>query len=124
MGIVVGAVLVKVPQIAKIIVNNSVAGLSFLAVYLETISIFINLTYNFRLKNPFSTYGEGAFITVQNVVIMALIFGYSRNVSLLGLIALAAAFAYALTDPLLVPKQLLDSLQVGTIFIAVGTLLI
>lgn len=95
----------------KIVSAGSVAGISFTSNILETASIIINLAYNYRLGNPFSTYGEGAFITVQNVIIMSLILSYSRNfIGVLVLLAAVVASFYALQDPVLVSFSVLDSL--------------
>ena len=110
------------PQILKIVAASSVAGISFASNILETTSIIINLAYNYRLGNPFSTYGEGAFITVQNLIIMALILSYNRNIfGVLILFAAVAGSFYALQDHVLVPMSLLNSLQLSTIAISVSS---
>jgi mannose-P-dolichol utilization defect protein 1 len=102
---------VKVPQILKIVSASSVAGISVISNLLETSSILINLAYNYRLDNPFSTYGEGAFITVQNVIILSLILSYNRSyIGVLVLISSVAASFYILQDQVLVSSSVLDSL--------------
>ncbi|KAJ3306349.1 hypothetical protein HDV03_005316 [Kappamyces sp. JEL0829] len=120
MGIIAGAVLVKVPQIAKIINSSSVQGISLSSHLLETLAIIIGLAYNFRAGNPFTTYGEGAFIVIQNVVIMMMILGYSgRSTTSTALLAGLLSIVYTLLNPSQVSDSLLDSLQVGTIFIGI-----
>jgi uncharacterized protein with PQ loop repeat len=58
-GIVLGAIMVKVPQILSILNSSSTKGLALSAILLEQVAITISLLYNFRQLNPFSTYGEG-----------------------------------------------------------------
>lgn len=58
-GILLGSVLVKLPQILKIVAHKSAKGLSLAGLLLESLAIFIGLAYNFHLNSPFSTYGEG-----------------------------------------------------------------
>ncbi|KAI8896194.1 hypothetical protein BC833DRAFT_598560 [Globomyces pollinis-pini] len=121
-GIVGGAVMVKFPQIFNIIRSQSVAGLSLLSLILETLSILITLAYNFRLGNPFSTYGEGAFIALQNHIIMFLIFTFSkRYVGAFVSTVTTALLVHSLLDKDIVSHSLINTLQLATIFISVGS---
>ncbi|CAK7267469.1 hypothetical protein SEPCBS119000_002565 [Sporothrix epigloea] len=76
-GIVGASAIVKVPQILNLVRSRSAAGVSFLSYLLETTSYLVSLAYNVRNGFPFSTYGETAFILVQNVVITLLVLHYS-----------------------------------------------
>lgn len=76
-GIVGSSGIVKLPQILSILANSSVQGLSFFSILLETASYLINLSYNFRQHNDFTTFGESAFLSLQNIVILLLILYYS-----------------------------------------------
>jgi hypothetical protein len=121
-GIVGGAVLVKIPQIYNIISNNSVQGLSFLSNLLETVAIMISLSYNYRQGNPFSTYGETAFITIQNTIILLLIMIYHRN-SLGAILVILGLFSFgsALLNPMIISPTFISTLQFGTIFIGISS---
>lgn len=77
--IVLGAVIVKVPQILKIVSNNSTAGISALACYLETTVYMQSAAYNMHLGMQFSVYGENLFLTAQNLAIVALIWYYDKT---------------------------------------------
>ncbi|KAG5463574.1 MAG: hypothetical protein BJ554DRAFT_6357 [Olpidium bornovanus] len=66
-AIVVGGSVVKLPQVLKIVNGRSAQGLSMASALLETAGYVVSLAYNIRLGNPFSTYGETLFITVQNL---------------------------------------------------------
>ncbi len=72
-GIIAGSCIVKVPQIFKIRSTKSTKGLSILSYNLQNIAIIIALVYNYKSGNPFSTYGEGAALVLQNFIIAVLI---------------------------------------------------
>ncbi|KAI8075886.1 uncharacterized protein B0P05DRAFT_546792 [Gilbertella persicaria] len=79
LGIVVGGAIIKVPQIFTIVRHKSAKGLSFASFLLETSAYMIILMYNTRLHNPFSTFGEVLFMTIQNILISFLIVFYSTT---------------------------------------------
>ncbi|KAI8982395.1 hypothetical protein BDF20DRAFT_987297 [Mycotypha africana] len=116
LGIVLGGSIVKIPQILTILKNRSAAGLSLSSYIIETLSYFITLAYNMRQGNPFSTYGEMMFIVIQNIVIISLMFVYSRQHAslLITLLGLGAAF-YVLNNQKLVSAVLMSSLLALTI---------
>ncbi|KAI8079141.1 hypothetical protein BDF21DRAFT_399247 [Thamnidium elegans] len=92
LGIVVGGAIVKIPQIITIIRHGSAKGLSLTSFLLETTAYEIVLMYNTRQNNPFSTYGEVLFMTVQNILICLLIVNYeSNNKKMIGIIILGFA---------------------------------
>ncbi|XP_034230659.1 mannose-P-dolichol utilization defect 1 protein homolog [Thrips palmi] len=72
-GIIMGSVMVKVPQILKIWNARSGEGISLAGVLLDLSAITANVAYSFVLKYPFSAWGEGMFLVVQTAVIAALV---------------------------------------------------
>ncbi|XP_030017969.1 mannose-P-dolichol utilization defect 1b [Sphaeramia orbicularis] len=72
-GIILGSVLVKVPQIVKLIGAQSAEGLSFKAVLLELLAITGTMAYSIANKFPFSAWGEALFLMLQTVTIGFLI---------------------------------------------------
>lgn len=83
-GIVVGGAIVKIPQIITILKHRSAQGLSLTSFLLETCAYQIVMVYNMRLHNPFSTYGEVLFMTLQNIIICVLIVWYTKEKHLSG----------------------------------------
>jgi len=77
--IVFGSAGVKIPQILSIISKKSAVGLSLSSVFLELIGFSICLSYNVYKSFPFSTWGEYSFMTVQDYLIIALMFYYSKQ---------------------------------------------
>jgi len=103
-----------VPQILKILNANSAEGVSFIGYLLETASFLISLVYNIRNKFPFSSFGETAFILVQNVAICFLVLEYSGkgNYGSMLIAALAGA-GFMLFNSDIVSMELLQYLQMG-----------
>jgi len=115
LGIISASSIVKIPQLLKLLNSQSAAGLSFLSYVLETASFVISLAYNVRHSFPFSTYGETAFIAVQDVAIAVLILIYSGRSSLAAVfVAGLAAAGFALFGTSgLVDMKTLAYLQAG-----------
>lgn len=60
----------QIPQILKVLRSGSARGLSLASYLLDTAGLLITVAYNARQHYPFSTYGENAFLSVQNVIIV------------------------------------------------------
>ncbi|KAI9227330.1 MAG: hypothetical protein DHS80DRAFT_17346 [Piptocephalis tieghemiana] len=115
-GCVAGGAVVKVPQIIKIVQASSTRGLSQASYLMETAGSFVVLAYNVRNGFPFSTYGETIFITVQNLIVLALMYTYAgRFTGLATTGSLLAALTYALFSPPFVSSEMLALLQAATI---------
>lgn len=114
-AIISAASIVKIPQLLKLINSGSAIGLSFLSYVLETASYTVTLAYSIRNGFPFSTFGETAFIAIQDVAIATLILVYSgKSSSAAAFIAVFAAVAYALLGPgEIVDIKTLGYLQAG-----------
>ncbi|KAI9330188.1 hypothetical protein BDR26DRAFT_712000 [Obelidium mucronatum] len=111
LGIIAGSAGVKVPQILKIVKSGNAKGISLISYVLETLALVITLSYNVRKENPFSTYGEVAFVSIQNFIILLMLTTYSKSyISLFAISTLFTAAAYALLSDIL-PSEILLSLQ-------------
>jgi uncharacterized protein with PQ loop repeat len=121
LGIIFGSVLLKVPQILNILSLKSTKGISMGSYLIETWAFLIVLAYNLRRNNPFSTYGEGFFITCQNIIILLMML-YYQKASLSSFMLLLASFALSgiLFSPLF-PAPVLSYLQLSTLFLALGS---
>lgn len=78
-GIILGSVLVKLPQILKLMGAKSAEGLSFKSVLLELLAITGTMAYSISNKFPFSAWGEALFLMLQTVAIGFLIQHYGRR---------------------------------------------
>lgn len=72
-GIIVGSVMVKVPQILKIVRSGTAEGLSFQSVLLELLALSGTMVYSVTHSFPFSSWGEVLFLMVQTLIIGFLI---------------------------------------------------
>ncbi|XP_053572125.1 mannose-P-dolichol utilization defect 1 protein [Bombina bombina] len=72
-GIIAGSILVKVPQIIKILKSGTAEGLSFQSILLELVALTGTMLYSISLKFPFSAWGEVLFLMVQTLIIGFLI---------------------------------------------------
>ncbi|KAJ3102435.1 hypothetical protein HDU97_000578 [Phlyctochytrium planicorne] len=122
LGIIVGGSIVKVPQLIKIVQAGSAEGISLVSYLLETFALMVALAYNYRASNPFSTYGEVAFITIQNVAITLLILYYSnRQFVMLFVLVVYQAAMFSLLSEALVNSDLLSLFQWGAILLGTAS---
>lgn len=111
LGIILGSVLVKLPQIVKIYRGKSGEGVSLLSVTLDLCAITIYMSYSFVKQFPFSAWGDSAFLAVQTLVIGALILHYGKKTTTaLGYILLYTIACYILASGI-TPVKLLWTLQ-------------
>ncbi|KAG8080586.1 hypothetical protein GUJ93_ZPchr0007g6258 [Zizania palustris] len=75
--IVAASTTVKLPQILKILKHGSVRGLSVASFELEVVGYTIALAYCIHKGLPFSAYGELAFLLIQAIILVAIIYYYS-----------------------------------------------
>lgn len=76
-GLILGSLLVKLPQIVKIYRNRSGEGISLVSVTLDLSAITVYASYSYVKAFPFSAWGDSAFLAVQTVVIGAMILHYA-----------------------------------------------
>jgi mannose-P-dolichol utilization defect protein 1 len=116
LGIIAGSVLVKVPQILKILRGQSAVGITFISVVLELFAITSNLAYSYQNGYPFSAWGEASFLAVQTAAVAALVLFYNFTSALLALSFLIgySAVVYGLTSEL-TPIDVLWSMQAANV---------
>merc|ERR1712018_484433 len=124
-AIVAGSILVKFPQIIKILSSGDAAGLSFIGVLLELLAVTANGAYSFSQGFPFTAYGEAVFMSFQTSIIAILILWYGGNTLTTILFSAAyGAIVFAITQPGLVPDDVLWYGQAANIpMIVVGKLI-
>lgn len=115
LGIIAGSILVKVPQIVKILKAKSAQGISFLGTVLELVALVASFSYNFVNGYPFSSYGDSSFLLLQTALIGAMVlhYGGASQAALAFMGAVAASVAILCSGS--VPMNLLWSLQAANI---------
>ncbi|GJN32293.1 hypothetical protein PR202_gb20790 [Eleusine coracana subsp. coracana] len=76
-SIIASSTIGKLPQILKILKHGSVRGLSVASFELEVVGYTIALAYCIHKGLPFSAYGELAFLLIQAIILVAIIYYYS-----------------------------------------------
>ncbi|XP_053460599.1 mannose-P-dolichol utilization defect 1 protein-like [Nycticebus coucang] len=76
LGIVAGSLLVKLPQVFKILGAKSAEGLSLQSVMLELVALTGTMVYSITDNFSFSSWGEALFLMLQTVTICFLIMHY------------------------------------------------
>jgi len=116
LGIILGSLLVKVPQILKIFRGKSAAGITFISVVLELFAISSNMSYSYCKGFPFSAWGEASFLAIQTSVIAALVLLYNSSSFLLSFSFIAGYLAvlYSLISGI-TPIDVLWSMQAANV---------
>lgn len=78
-GIIAGSVLVKVPQIVKILNAKSADGISVISVLLDLMAITFHISYSYVKGFPFSAWGDGTFLAIQTSIIAALVYLFGHK---------------------------------------------
>lgn len=79
-ALIIGSVLVKLPQIIKIYSNKSGEGINIFSVTLDLTAITIYASYNYVKAFPFSSWGDTALLAVQTLAIGILVLYYQGYV--------------------------------------------
>ncbi|CAG7643154.1 unnamed protein product [Allacma fusca] len=119
-GIIAGSVLVKVPQILKIMSNRSAAGITFLSQAMELFAISATLSYSYCSGFPFSAWGEACFLAIQTAIVasLVLLYGYGSALLALSFVVGYGASLYALISDY-TPLDILWSMQAANVPIIV-----
>lgn len=78
-GILAGSLLLRVPQIIKIVSAGSGKGISLFSEILSMIAIFGAMSYGYYNKYPIAAYGDTFFLYLQSIIIFLLILFYDKN---------------------------------------------
>lgn len=119
-GIVVGASLVKLPQVFKILGAKSGVGITIFGVLLELMAITFNACYSYRNNFPFSAWGEAVFLAIETALIAFLVMWFAGGKGkALTFVLLYSAVTYILTHPTIVPRDIMWYLQSTVLPLAV-----
>eukprot|EP01137_Pigoraptor_chileana_P034493 Opistho-2@27135 len=94
LSVILMCLVMKLPQVLRIWGRKSAEGISTISLLLELTSYSINLAYAFRHGYPFTTYGETFFLTIQDIILVLLVFKYNRNI---GALFVLVSVAYGAT---------------------------
>lgn len=123
-GIILGSVLVKLPQIVKLLRAGSAEGLSLQSVLLELVAITGTMAYSILHRFPFSAWGEALFLMLQTLAIGFLILHYNQRTARgVGMVLVYGAVLAVLLSPV-TPPALITALQASNMpAVVVGRLI-
>ena len=78
LGITVGALFLQAPQIYVCITKRSVEGLAPMSIYASSMSPLLFCLYCIRKGNEIHTWAENLILLVQNIILVVLLWIYSR----------------------------------------------
>uniref|UniRef100_A0A8C9GZK4 Mannose-P-dolichol utilization defect 1 n=1 Tax=Piliocolobus tephrosceles TaxID=591936 RepID=A0A8C9GZK4_9PRIM len=114
LGIVAGSLLVKLPQVFKILGAKSAEGLSLQSVMLELVALTGTMVYSITNNFPFSSWGEALFLMLQTITICFLVMHYrGQTVKGVAFLACYGLVLLVLLSPL-TPLTVVTLLQVST----------
>ncbi|KAG8342377.1 putative PQ loop repeat [Trypanosoma vivax] len=94
-AIVYGSLLLKVPQIIKVVKNWSADGISLTSLFVELTSYVITSSWGFAQAMDFKDYGESVLIMMEVILLLVLV-GYLQNHLKLVLALVAVGFVGSL----------------------------
>ncbi|XP_014717033.1 mannose-P-dolichol utilization defect 1 protein isoform X1 [Equus asinus] len=124
LSLVAGSLLVKLPQVFKILGAKSAEGLSLQSVMLELVALTGTMVYSITNIFPFSSWGEALFLMLQTITICFLILHYrGQTVKGVAFLACYALVLLVLLSPL-TPLAVVTLLQASNVpAVVVGKLL-
>ncbi|EGG21197.1 transmembrane protein [Cavenderia fasciculata] len=110
-AIVFFSLILKVPQIQKLVSSKDPTGISRLSIVVETVGFTISMLAGWLLQYPFSTYGESVFIWIQNLIIVYLVFSYAKKINAVFFIGVLVYIISVVAVVQLHNKELVQNLQ-------------
>lgn len=77
--IILGSIIVKIPQILSVYEAKSVAGLSEASLYLDVPLVLSFCVYNYSIGTELVQYGEYISLLFQNIILVGMTFVYSKE---------------------------------------------
>ncbi|XP_004604919.1 mannose-P-dolichol utilization defect 1 protein [Sorex araneus] len=124
LGIVAGSLLVKLPQVFKVLGAKSGEGLSLQSIMLELVALTGTMAYSVTNNFPFSSWGEALFLMLQTVILGFLVLHYrGQTVKGAAFLSCYALVLLVLLSPL-TPLAVVTLLQASNVpAVVVGRLL-
>ncbi|KPA77308.1 hypothetical protein ABB37_07197 [Leptomonas pyrrhocoris] len=116
-GVVVGASILKVPQILKVLQNNKADGVSLLSIIVELLSYVVSTSWGMVQGLPFRDFGENFLITLQLIVLLVLVAKLQKKTKeacLALAVELLAFYAFATGH---VPRSVHETLLSGQVLL-------
>ena len=105
-AIITGSLILKLPQILKILAAKDVTGLTPSAFYMEVVLYLSSTIYNLLRGYPLSTWGENLVILAQNIALVLLLWTfYKPTIPTTTRFVLVLVFAAMAASMLSIPEE-------------------
>jgi mannose-P-dolichol utilization defect protein 1 len=105
-AIITGSLILKLPQILKILGAKDVTGLTPSAFYMEAVLYLSSTIYNLLRGYPLSTWGENLVILAQNVLLVLLLWAfYTPKIPVATRFGLVLVFSAMAAGMLAIPDE-------------------
>ncbi|EEY55637.1 mannose-P-dolichol utilization defect 1 protein [Phytophthora infestans T30-4] len=105
-AIITGSLILKLPQILKILSAKDVTGLTPSAFYMEVVLYLSSTIYNVLRGYPLSTWGENVVILAQNIILVLLLWSfYTPKIAVSPRFGLVLAFAAIAAGMFSIPDE-------------------
>ncbi len=115
-AILAGALLLRVPQIIKILNAKSGDGISVTSEALSIVAIFGTMSYGYFKKFPIAAYGDSYLLFFQAIIVLALVLLFQRKHCTMVITVLLAVISAAMLYLNFIPEAVILGLN-GTHFI-------
>jgi mannose-P-dolichol utilization defect protein 1 len=116
-AILAGSLMLRVPQILKIVQAKSGQGISLLSEVLMILAGFGSMAYGYTKQFPIAAYGDIYFLYIQEIIILFLILYYQNRVlNAFGSVLIISALTSSLFLGLIEPKLVFYLNGLSTIF--------
>ncbi|CAF0886647.1 unnamed protein product [Brachionus calyciflorus] len=123
-GILLGSLMLRVPQILIILRAGSAKGISVVSEVLALIAIFGSMSYGYYKQFPIAAYGDVYSLYVQGCIILFLVLLYQKQNALLVISALIIGLVTTLQFTNMIPQQVVFLLNTLSLFFSVISKLI
>ncbi|CAF1617983.1 unnamed protein product, partial [Didymodactylos carnosus] len=118
-SILLGSLLVKVPQIVKIRWNKSGHGVSVIAETIMLAAIFGSMAYGFTSEYPLSSYGDTYFLFIQTIIVILMVLYYEKKYVLAALYIVLCSLLTVLMVKKLIPELIIWNLAAASMILSV-----
>jgi mannose-P-dolichol utilization defect 1 len=116
-AVVVGASILKVPQILKVWQSSRADGISLVSIIVELLSYVISTSWGMVQGLPFRDYGENFFITVQLLVLLLLVAMMQKKTKSACLVLVAELLVFYAFAAGHVPRSVHETLLSGQVLL-------
>lgn len=120
-GIVFGSVLLKLPQIVKILRNHSADGISIISLVVELMSCVISSSWGIARSLMFKDYGESTLIMIEMFLLLLIVGCMQRELLITVLVFIVAVFLLVFMSAGYAPRNIHEGMLRLQIFFALGS---